>query len=256
MRNFKWVLTALLLATTICFMACETTKVASTTNDAASEPTGPYKVGDIVLNDGSSIAYTPELTLTGQQKAKAIAVIYKVEGGKAYGVGLVQNTKGLAWCLNSAKGFETKISAIECTPGASGRNMTFTGDTDGSDNFAKIGEALGNNDDTNDLSKYPAFEFAINYKDKAGSHVKGTAYETGWYLPALSELLDIWLEKKTVNAASKICGGSEFANRWYWSSSQDPDNDTAYLLNFELGGAERNVKMEDTNFVCCIRIFG
>ena len=103
----------------------------------------------------------------------------------------------------TAKGHYKNITAIQCIPSGEAGNLAFTGDTDGSDNFAKIKEALGNEDDTSDLINYPAFEFAINYKDKDGSHVKGTAYETGWYLPTVAELYDIHNEIETVDGHLK-----------------------------------------------------
>ena len=263
MKHFKWMLTVLLLVTTICFMACTSTKADGSGGDTveiAAEPAATSNVVEIMFNDGTSVAYTSDLSLTEEQKSKAIAVIYKTDGDKAYGVGLVQNTNGLAWCLNSAKGFGTKITDILCTVSRSGddrngENLSFTGDTDGSDNFAKIGEALGADNDTDDLSKYPAFGFAINYKDNADSHVAGTAYETGWYLPTISEMYDIWKEKETVNAAIALCGGTQFSNRWYWTSSQHDENDGACWFDFSNSGDGRNVKMEPTNAVCAIRKF-
>ena len=100
MKHFKWMLPVLLLATAVCFMACTSTK-----SEAVAEPAATSNVIEIMFNDGTSVAYTSDLSLTEEQKSKAIAVIYKTDGDKAYGVGLVQNTNGLAWCLNSAKGF-------------------------------------------------------------------------------------------------------------------------------------------------------
>ena len=55
-------------------------------------------------------------------------------------------------------------------------------DTDGSDNFEKICEALiaaGKTDDTGIEGNYPVFEFAKNYKNQPNSHVSGTEYEDG-----------------------------------------------------------------------------
>ena len=45
----------------------------------------PYEVGDIVFSDGSATPYTANLTLTDEQKAAAIAVIfYKGTGLNSY----------------------------------------------------------------------------------------------------------------------------------------------------------------------------
>ena len=145
--------------------------------------------------------------------------------------------------------------------------------SDGSDNFAKIKEALGNEDDTSNLSNYPAFEFAINYKDKDGSYVKGSVYENGWYFPTVAELYDIHKEIETVDAALEKCGGNTFAGQapeddgsTYWSSSQQPlhcessnsnDGDRrAYGLDVVTSAYyDSCYKINNWFYVCCIRKF-
>ncbi len=213
-----------------------------------------YNVGDIVLNDGS---YLRDVTsVSNEDKAKSIAVIYKVSGGKAYGVGIRHFRLCLAWCSDSAKGYNKKIDDIICTPNGSAGDLQFTGDTDGSDNLAKIKTALGNADDTGNLSNYPAFEFAENYKDVAGSNVKDTAYETGWYFPTISELFDIWKVKGTVDAAIELCSGTKFGKGYYWSSSQSAFNDNyACLLTFYDGAWYSDSKHNSSFCGCCIRVF-
>lgn len=178
-------------------------------------------VGDIVFNDGSATPYTAELTLSDEQKAAAIAVIFKVDGGKTLGVGLKHNRSGLAWCTKDANAYNKNIETIQCPASGDAGNLTFTGDTDGSDNLEQIASFLttaGLENDTTDASKYPAFYFAKNYKTTATN--LGAAYENGWYLPTVAELFDIWKVKATVDAASSLCGGSQFDTSWYWSSSQ------------------------------------
>lgn len=229
-----------------------------------------YKVGDIVFNDGTSISYNQELTLTYEQLKKAIAVIYKTQGSKSYGVGLVHKEPGLAWCLPSAKANDVKIDSILCEPSEENGNYTFSGDTDGSDNLAQIKEALGSDDDTGTLSNYPAFEFAVNYKNQSGSRVSGTPYEEGWYLPTVAELFEIWKEKETVAKASFLCGGPYSLNGVYWSSSQSNERDwSTYVISLHDGECIRSLKddglglsLRDPNIkytpltnTCCIRVF-
>ena len=152
-------------------------------------------VGDIVFNDGSATPYTAELTLSDEQKAAAIAVIFKVDGGKTLGVGLKHNGSGLAWCTSDAKAYNTNIKTIQCPASGAAGNFTFTGDTDGSDNLEQIASFLitaGLADDTTgkDADKrYPAFYFAKNYKNTATN--LEAAYGNGWYLPTVAELFDI-----------------------------------------------------------------
>ena len=215
-------------------------------------------VGDIVFNDGSATPYTAELTLSDEQKDAAIAVIFKVDGGKTLGVGLKhKRSGGLAWCTKDAKAYNKNIETIQCPASGDAGNLTFTGDTDGSDNLEQIASFLttaGLADDTTDPSKYPAFYFAKNYKNTATN--LGAAYENGWYLPTVAELFDIWKVKATVDAASSLCGGSQFGDSYYWSSSQYASYVlTAYFLVFPNGDWDHYYKNSNYNYVCAVRAF-
>ena len=214
-------------------------------------------VGDIVFNDGSATPYTAELTLSDEQKDAAIAVIFKVDGGKTLGVGLKHNRSGLAWCTKDAKAYNTNIKTIQCPATGSAGNLTFTGDTDGSDNLEQIASFLTTAelaDDTTDASKYPAFYFAKNYKNTATN--LEAAYGNGWYLPTVAELFDIWKVKETVDAASSLCGGSQFGDSYYWSSSQSASYDNfACKLYFANGAWDPSNKDINFNSVCAVRAF-
>ena len=252
MKYFKNVLSAILLITAISLSAC-----SNASGGSSAPKTSKYQVGDIVLNDGSYLRGATSVSDT--DKAKAIAVIYKVSGATAYGVGLVHNRTGLAWCLNTANAYNKNITAIQCTASGTAGNLTFTDDTDGSNNLAQIGTFLASNsstDDTSDATKYPAFYFAKKYKDQANTHVTGTVYESGWYLPTISELFDIWKVKTTVDAASNLCGGSQFEGSYYWSSAQSANtNKSASTLAFNVGYWFNYGKENGTYYVCCIRAF-
>ena len=210
-----------------------------------------------MFNDGSATPYTAELTLSDEQKAAAIAVIFKVDGGKALGVGLKHNRSGLRWCTNDANAYNKNIKTIQCPASGDAGNLTFTGDTDGSDNLEQIASFLttaGLENDTTDASKYPAFYFAKNYKTTATN--LGAAYENGWYLPTVAELFDIWKVKATVDAASSLCGGSQFGNSFYWSSSQYASTDFyAYDLFFYDGVWDNDYKYDNNDYVCAVRAF-
>ena len=214
-------------------------------------------VGDIVFNDGSATPYTAELTLSDEQKAAAIAVIFKVDGGKTLGVGLKHNRSGLAWCTSDAKAYNKNIETIQCPATGSSGNLTFTDDTDGSDNLEQIAAFLTGNElenDTADASKYPAFYFGKNYKTTATNLT--SAYENGWYLPTVAELFDIWKVKATVDAASSLCGGSQFGNSHYWSSTQiDWSGYAAYPLRFNDGDWNYGFKDASNVPVCAVRAF-
>ncbi len=216
----------------------------------AKKPGSPREVGDIVFNDGSATHYTSTLTLTDTQKQKAVAVIYKVDGSRYYGVGL-EEANGKVWCIADANGYE-KIETIACT----NTGTTFSGDTDGSNNFTQIGTALGQNDDTGTAANYPAFYFAKNYKDVDDSHVSGTIYQNNWYLPSVSELYDVFSVKNSINPAITLCGGDSLGDCSYWSSSQDnSSNNTAWTIQFENGGISSYPKASPGKYTRCIRQF-
>ena len=220
-----------------------------------------YAVGDIILNDGSKVNYETAKNYTGSDldglKSKAIAVIFRADTAskKALGVGLKHNRSGLTWCTDDAKAYNTNIKTIQCPASGAAGNHTFTGDTDGSDNLEQIASFLttaGLENDTTDASKYPAFYFAKNYKTTATN--LGAAYENGWYLPTVAELFDIWKVKETVDAASSLCGGSQFGS-YYWSSSQYASNDKgAYKVSFSNGTCSDHPKVYCI-YVCAIRAF-
>lgn len=220
----------------------------------------PYEVGDIIFNDGSAIPYTTQLTLTDEQKASAIAVIFykgnELNNGedtkiRSLGVGFKHGTN-LQWCrvyqyydeldecfkLFVANAYYKEITTIQCTDGSVWNNelqclipKVNSGDKDGSDNLEQISEFLsaedrGTTDDTGIPANYPAFYYAKNYKDSV-TNITGTEYETGWYLPSYAELLKIYENGKSrfklfdLNVVSNLCGGDTFDEEtYYWSSSQ------------------------------------
>ena len=94
--------------------------------------------------------------------------------------------------------------------------------------------------------------FAKNYKTTATN--LEAAYENGWYLPTVAELFDIWKVKATVDAASSLCGGSQFGNSYYRSSSQYASNvNYACLLDFYGGDWYGSISRTSTTvtFVQC-----
>lgn len=214
-------------------------------------PGSTLEVGDIVFSDGSATPYTSDITFTERQKNNAIAIIFykgtasDALGEKTLGVGLVH--KSIKWADANAKGAGRKISDIICTPSGSAGDYTFEGDIDGSDNLSQMASFLSTTygtsyNDTATASKYPAFYFAINYKDEAGSNVSGTGYQTGWYLPSIAELFQIYKNGKGSNkvfdieAASQSVDGLQFGTAVYGSSSQDSGNVYfAHGVNFSSG---------------------
>ena len=239
------------------------------------EPSEAKAVGDIVFNDGSATPYADGLTLTDDQKSAAVAVIFYVGTGlnsgdntatsRTLGVGLAQNQSGLAWCLNSASAYSWDIDTIQCPASGSAGSLTFTGDRNGSDNLLKISDFLRNKsitdntvtDDTATAASYPAFYFAENYKSQTGSRVSGTDYESGWYLPSIAELFQIWTKRTDLNNAIALCAGTGFdLSKYYWSSSQyASDDDYASGLGFSYGDWYGYSKYSTSRYVCAVRAF-
>ncbi|MCQ2600412.1 MAG: DUF1566 domain-containing protein [Treponema sp.] len=222
-----------------------------------------YAVGDIILNDGSKVNYETAKTYTesdlDELKAKAIAVIFRADtvSKKALGVGLKHDTR--AWCTIDATAYSTIITTIRCPASGDAGNLTFTGDTDGSDNLEQIGTFLtekGLVNDTAEAAKYPAFYFAKNYKNTATNLT--STYENGWYLPTIAELFDIWKVKAIVDAASNLCGGSQFGTSYSfcWSSSQYAYNDS-FACGFIFYDGDWSVDSKNYKFyfVCAVRAF-
>jgi len=239
---------------------------AAVTYIGTKSPTEAKAVGDIVFSDGSATAYTSGLTLTDEQKAAAVAVIFyagsasDILGAKTLGVGLKntndETTKYLAFARNAsgtAEGYNTNITAIQCTPSESGdgkaATATFTGDLDGSDNWTALCAAVN---DEGTSGNYPAWEWVNAYATTA--NLTGE-YASGWYLPTVAELCMLYRAKDTVNAALEKADGTIIVDNYYWSSSQSSStNNKAWMVKFDSG------KLMDTYkgnkwYVCGVRAF-
>lgn len=250
-------------------------------------PTEAKAVGDIVFNDGSAMSYTDFEALDTDsketKKTSAIALIFykgtdlnsDAENGTAdtttsrtLGVGLKHNRNGLAWCRKTsssdyADAFDKNITTIQCPASGSDGALTFTGDKNGSDNLEQIEDFEGVND-TVTAENYPAFYFGKNYATSTVTNIAaGSEFATGWYLPSIAELFQIYANGKGANkvfdidTASKNLGGDKFEDSYYWSSSQYVPFDTAaYFFLFYYGNCGyAGGKQEDSYYVCCIREF-
>ncbi len=200
--------------------------VAPVVEVLTGEKSKPDSIGDIVFADGSATAWKKGLTLTAEQKSKAVAVIfYTPLNDSMLGVGL-RNTNGenpyeYSWAKEETAGCSTNFSTIVCTPKPRGSKTSeiayFDGDKDGSDNWSAIC-SLDSTAQAKIETNYPAFYWANNYAENHG--VKGD-FESGWYMPSIFELAELYREVETVNKALTAAGGNTIAkDRWYHSSSQ------------------------------------
>ncbi|MCR4631697.1 MAG: DUF1566 domain-containing protein [Treponema sp.] len=255
----------------------------------SKKPSIAKEVGDIVFNDGSAMPYTKGLTFTNAQKSAAIAIIFykgttlnsdiyatDEEGNVTWKTGDSETVRTLGvgvklhgdletsvWCRltkanDTANAYKMNIKTIQCILEENEGTYTYTGDKNGSDNLEQIAaflNAKGVTDDTATAANYPAFYFAKNYSTKATN--LGTIYESGWYLPSIAELLELFKEKAEVNAAIKAVGGNGFNNSSYWSSTQSNTDDTQSIsLSFNNGdGSRRSSSKRNDLFMCVIREF-
>ena len=229
-------------------------------------PSEAKAVGDIVFNDGSA---TPYASVSGslrydyeKQKAVVAVIFYAgssddVLGAKTLGVGLKENyTYGGRFAKSGTTGYTTNLAEIQCTPSASGKGAaetaTFTGDLDGSDNWAKIC-ATDTTAEENAETNYSLF-YTINCY---GYGFTGD-YQSGWYLPTVAELSMLYRVKDTVNAAFDTCGQSRKCFNTYISSSQVA-SDAEQVWNVDFGGAYggyiSSQKKDDYNYCRAIRAF-
>ena len=239
----------------------------------------PNAVGDIVFNDGSAIAYSSNLTLTEEQKAAAVAVIFNVgtdcsndSNKRVLGLGL-KNSNGdsttYAWAKEGSTGYttifrNTHIGSVNDAPTDgtayhqcyyNGYTRYLTDDFDGHDNWSEVCN-LDSNAAASAEENYPAFNYINKYAVKAG--LTGT-YATGWYLPTAVELHCIYQELTLLNTILESLDNADALakaeNNEYWSSSQmGAQNTQVWVVNFNNGGVHTIYKSE-SKYVCAIREF-
>ena len=225
---------------------------------------GMYSVGDLLLDDGTIIPYDAEsLTFTEDEKQSAVGILY---GFNEYGVPAgylgIYNSAGnvnsgtYQWAAPDTTGYQTEFSDIICTPSESYRRgsasaASFTGDTDGGDNWEYI--CLMDPIGTNYAGiYYTAFNYVNNYADYFG--LTGE-YADGWYMPCLAELCYIYRNMGVLNSVLSALNGVRIFSGNYWSSSQNADsNSFVWYVNMSDGNILNYFKNESLR-ICCVRAF-
>lgn len=223
-----------------------------------------YSVGDVLLNDGTIIPYDAEnLSFTDEQKEAAVGVLY---GFNEYGAPLgylgIYNSAGgtnsgvYQWAPYGTTGYDTEFYGIICYPSNYGNpetanTATFVGDKNGSDNWDLI--CLIDPDGiTNPALNYPAFNYINNY---ASTFNLIGDYATGWYMPSIAELCNIYRRRDRLNAVLYALETVQLSGYSYWSSSHDfNDNTCSWYIDFNTGSVN-NYKKSDDRYVCCVRAF-
>lgn len=210
-----------------------------------------YSAGDIVLSDGTTAAAE---TITDIQKTSAVAVIFFVSdnGRKALGVGL-HHCSSINWAERLMAGCLTNFENIQCEVTGSVGYYSFSGDIDGSNNWAEI---CGRDPVCTAYADiyYPAFDYMNKY---AAAEKLSSSMASGWYIPSVKELCDIYKKSSIVDAAITAAGGTALGTtNGYWSSSQYIKYYYyAWSVNFGSGAAEIDYKQKKCYNVCVIRSF-
>ena len=241
-------------------------KVTVTCGSASKEGTfsvkdyNEYTIGKIVLADKTLKSKDEYAEIDSSNPP--VAIITGVNGyGAALGIALhTSRPSYLGWAKVGSTGDNTKFEGIICTPqGDNASTATFTGDTDGSDNWEYIC-SQDPEGTVNAAENYPAFHWVNRYNKKYADKLGGTNF--AWYMPSLAELCEVYKNRETINESlAKIHGlgnsyaDSRLANSLFWSSSQSSgSNDNAWILNFDNGNV-LNFYKNFSDIVCCLAGF-
>ena len=222
-----------------------------------------YVAGKIVLKDGSLSTKEDYTAIDTSNPPVAVLVGAQNGYGAAIGIALHISEQELKWAKDGSTGYKTKFEGIICTPSTSGsgaaQTATFTGDTDGSDNWAYIKQQdpIGTADaETN----YPAFYWVNTYNTTYAAQLAHKVFD--WYMPSLVELCEVYKNKEAINEIlAKISSlNSDYADAslgtsYYWLSSQySYFNDDAWQVYFNDGYVFTYYKNSSTR-VCCLAGF-
>ena len=221
-----------------------------------------YEVGKIVLADKTVVDKNDYSAIA--QNNRPVGIICAIN---SYGVprmiALHTSGSGLSWAKDDSTGYTTNFEGIICEPSTTGsgaaQTATFTGDTDGSDNWEYI-KSIDPAGAADAATNYPAFQWVNQYNTQYAAQLGGTNF--AWYMPSLAELCEVYKNRAVINASlTKIRGlDSNYADEslgtsWYWSSSQYSSlNSYAWYVLFSVGYVGNYVKV-DNNRVCCLAGF-
>ena len=221
-----------------------------------------HQVGDLLLKDGSYVFYDETYQFSEEDATNAVGIIYDLnEEGKPRGILGLKNSWG-QWAPDGSTGFTTKFEDIICTPIVDGDNVSFSGDTDGSDNWDYICH-IDPEGSASPATNYPVFNYALNYADTAG--LIDSNYKEGWYIPSAAEIYYINKNLTTINSVlTKVknissSSANTLASTYFWTSSQadsgEVGNDAWYInISATSNPFTSSRKDWDSPGVCCIHL--
>ena len=241
---------------TVTYGAASKAGTFSVTDDTA------YTVGKIVLADKTVVDKNDYSAI--DQNNRPVGIICAIN---SYGVPrmIALHTSGndLVWAKDGSTGYTTKFEGIICKPSQTGsgaaQTATFTGDTDGSDNWEYI-KSIDPAGAADAATNYPAFHWVNQYNTQYAAQLGGTNF--AWYMPSLAELCEVYKNRAVINESlTKIRGlDSNYADEslgtsWYWSSSQfSSSSNGAWDVRFSGGYVNVGGKYISSR-VCCLAGF-
>ena len=221
-----------------------------------------YEVGKIVLADKTVVDKNDYSAIDPTNPP--VGIICAINSYKVpLMIALHTSGSTLRWAKDGSTGYNTKFDGIICTPSKRGtgaaETATFTGDTDGSDNWEYI-KSIDPAGAADAATNYPAFNWVNTYNETYKTKLNNKTF--AWYMPSLAELCEVYKNKAAINESlTKIRGlDSNYADEslgtsWYWSSSQNSYyNVYAWYVYFSAGYVDSNSKDSDSR-VCCLAGF-
>ena len=222
-----------------------------------------YTVGKIVLADKTPVDKDSYTAIDSSNPPVAI-ICGTNKYGAALGIALHTSRSPLHhWAKDGSTGYNTKFEGIICTPSTTGsgaaQTATFTGDTDGSDNWEYI-KSIDPAGAADAATNYPAFHWVNQYNTQYAAQLGGTNF--AWYMPSLAELCEVCKNKADINASlAKIhsldssYADSELSAGWHCSSSQYSSNDNRVWGASPSGTDVGNGSKGGHYLVCCLSGF-
>jgi len=252
-------------ATTVTVTCTSTSGSVSNPGTLSVKAYPKYEVGDIVLSD-KTVVKAADYTAIDASKPPVGVICGNLYGAPRM-IALGISEKELPWAKYGTTGYTTKLTGIICiSNGKTSSEVTFTGDTDGSDNWAYIKQQdpEGTKDDAAVEKNYPAFYWVQKYNTTYAAQLGGSTFD--WYMPSLAELCEVSKNFKAIDTSfNKIQGfsnGKDYVKRdfkgWYWSSSQASYSSyNAWFVACDGGSGYMNSHDKDKEWhqVCCIAGF-
>lgn len=209
------------------------------------------KVGDIIMKDGSIVSPANyDRNSSGINAPVAVIFRAKTDDAPALGLALSYGTD-TAWCSKTSEGFDRAVTKLNAT--LADDNTVTTDLTSGKNSYQLLKTSLtdaGNNNGT-----YKAWYFADRYASQRGFSV----LTTGWYLPTITELSELYQVSKLSEFTNGLKKASPaFLNSKILSCSQDSSVEkNIFCLDFssESTGIPESIQKDTGLKVIAIREF-